>query len=320
MAHDQKRIRTVFVRLLCVMPAWVYGPVARRLLAIAGLVLAGWLLAGTGPAHADARPATGTGAGTSAGTLTVGGLQDAVPVDVPSLHRSLRSAGPLDTGRLGTGPLETGRVDIADRVAVAPAPPARVTSRAATPQHLPPAAGSSVPGASSPRGTGEDRTGSLRELRCDLLVCPVAVLDSLDLVRPVDADVMSSAGPSPRDPGAGSSWTPRQRHHADAGIGDRAGTHVPRSLAVSGASKGGRAAFGAVLSHPAPFPGTGVPAPLQRWAQAPVTPGAASMGGGHAVLAGSGSTGPAACGLVPATRAAAPAVHSATDEPSCSPD
>ncbi|MBC6458473.1 hypothetical protein [Actinomadura sp. HBU206391] len=281
------------------MSASARGPIARRLLVVAGIAAAGWLLGAAGPAHADtsAGPA-GMAPGMERPVLgTVSDVAATTPA--PAVERP--EAGSSGR-RFGTTPdlilvpaLETG------------APFAPATAEA------------SVPGASSLRKVSGGLAGSLREAERALPVHPSTVLDAPGLARAVDID-LASIGPWPGSAGADLSWTPRHRHGAKAGTGDRTGVRTPGPLAVSGASKGGRATFGAAFSYPAPIPGAELPQPLAAPAHVRPSVGPTLTGAGIAHLAGPGALARPSRVPAPPSCVVAPAVHSAADEPSCSPD
>ncbi|HEY7487807.1 MAG TPA: hypothetical protein VH912_25370 [Streptosporangiaceae bacterium] len=61
MAHGQERARTVLASLRSMMSRVLCRPAVRRLLIVAGIVLAGWLVGSAGQAHADTAPGPQTG-------------------------------------------------------------------------------------------------------------------------------------------------------------------------------------------------------------------------------------------------------------------
>jgi hypothetical protein len=298
-ARELMRIRTVTVRLRHVVPAWARGPVVRRLLVVAGIAVAGWLLGGAGPAHADTSAA---GATVGAPRTVLGTVPDVTAAVTASPDAERRAVG-VPGRRLDTGP---------DSV-LTPALELRATAAPATEE-------TSVPGASSLRKVSGGLVEPLREAERVLPVHPSTVLDLPGVAWPADTDLVS-IGPWPGSAGAGLSWTPRQRHGADAGIGDRTGVRAPGPLALSGASKGGRATLGAAWSHPAPIPGAEFPPPVSPPANV-LRPAAGPTltGGGLAHPAGPGAVLRPSRLPVPPLCVVGPAVHSATDEPSCSPD
>lgn len=179
----------------------------------------------------------------------------------------------------------------------------------------------SAPGASSvPRKVTGDLTRSLCAGRCSLPVRPATVLDPPNGIERIVTDLAPTQIWSDRtDPGV--SWTPRRHHGVDAGAADRTGAQSPRPLAVSGASKGDRVAAVAATSHPAPTPWRDLPHPSSPQAGA-FLPAAGStlMGGGVAHLPRTGFMTRVPFIRIPVPGAVPPAIHSAADEPSFSPD
>ncbi|MGH3388322.1 MAG: hypothetical protein ACRDOO_05530 [Actinomadura sp.] len=263
MARGHRQIRTVAVRLRCVAFAGVRSPGVRRLLVIAGIAVAGWLLGGAGQAHAEALP--GPAADASGAVLG--------------------TAAEL-TG--GTG----------------------ATS-----------GGASVPGVSSvPRKVTGDLTRSLCAVRCAYPVRPSTVLDPPSDIERIATELAPALDWSERtDPGV--SWTPRRHHGVDADAADRSGAKSPRPRAASGASKADRMVETAAVAHPAPTPGRDLPRPHapQAGAFLPVA-GSTLFGGGLADLPRTGFVTRVPLIRVPMPAAVPPAIHSAADEPSFSPD
>ncbi|GAA2116186.1 hypothetical protein [Actinomadura alba] len=350
MAREPKRIRTATVRLRFVLPAWARDPVVRRLLVVAGIMVAGWLLGTAGPAHAgtSAGPASGTphtvpghtvpghtGPGTvpavpattavpqMAAVATVTRVQEVVGVpDTAAAMTTSKAAGRRAAGysvrRLGTGP-EIALVPLlATRATASP-----VISPVRSTMTSPVTPDTSVPGASSLRKVSGGLADSLREAQRALPVHLPAVLDVPGMAWASVTD-LASAGPWwPDGTGVDLSWTPRQRLGADAGSGDRAEVRAPEPFAVSGASKGDRGTFGAALSHPAPVPAVEHPQPFVFAAPAHVLRPAAGpvlAGVGLAHLGGPGAVARPWRLPAPPPFLIGPAVHSATNEPSCSPD
>jgi hypothetical protein len=300
-AREPMWIRTVTVRLRRVVLAGGRDPIARRLLVVAGVAVAGWLLGGAGSAHADtsaARPAVGTP------PAVLGTVSDIAAAENPSPDAGRRAVG-RSGSRFDRRPDAVLATALGTRTMAAPALAPVETS---------------VPGASSLRKVRDGLAGPLREAERVLPVHPLTVLDLPGVAWPADAD-LASTGPWPGGAGADLSWTPRQRHGADAGIGDRSRMGAPGPLALSGASKGGRATLGVALSHPAPVPGAEFPHPLSPPANVLLRAAGPTLTGGElAHLAGPGGVPWPSRLPVPPRCVVGPAVRSATDEPSCSPD
>ena len=257
MAHGQKRIRTVTVRLRCAVLGCAHSSGVRRLLVIGGIVLAGWLLGSAAQAHADTLP--GPAAGKPGAALS--------------------AAADLTTGS------------------------------------------ATVPGVSAvPRAVTGDLTRSVCEVRCTLPVRPATALGPAGGIDRIVTDLAPIRAWSDRTD-TGVSWTPRRHHDVGADAGGRTRTLVPGPSAASGAFKGGRGSAAAAASHPAPAPWRDFPAPSAPQAGA-FLPAAGStlMGGWLAHLTRTGSTTRVPRIRVPLPGAVLPPMHSATDEPSSSPD
>jgi hypothetical protein len=269
-AHAQRRIRTVVVRVRCVMLACARSSGVRRLLVIGGMTVAGWLLGsagGVGSAQAHA---------------------DTLPVPTPASAPALAPAPGVPVHVLGAAEDLTG-------------------------------GGDPVPGAvSAPRKVTGDLARTVCEVRCTLPVRPSTVLDPPRDIARIVTDLAPTRTRSDRTD-AGVSWTPRRHHGVGADAGDRAGAEARRAPVVTGASKGGRSVVAAALSHPAPMPGVPMPPSPQAGALLPAA-GSSLIGGALAHLSRTGSITRTPLVRVPLPGAVPPAAHSATDEPSFSPD
>ncbi|MCW2898393.1 MAG: hypothetical protein JWO67_658 [Streptosporangiaceae bacterium] len=271
MAHEQRRVRTVVVRMRPVVFRWARGRMVRRLLVLAGMMMGGWLLGGGVHASAGTLPAPGTGS-PHAVLRTVAGFAGAEP-------------GLLKDGGSGE---HTG------------------TSSESTP-----AAVTGIHGAASQ---------ALRGARRTLPISSPTVLGSPGRVwRAVTG--LASIGSWRDVTGPGLPWTPWHRNLAVAGTGERTGAQLPGALAASGASKDGWV-LGAARTQPAPFPGAESPRPAPRSPAETLlaVAGPILMGGGLAHIPRTAAAARSKAVQTPRPGAAAPAIRSATDEPSFSPD
>jgi hypothetical protein len=343
----QPQDRTVSVRL-CSMLSRGRSSTVRRLLVVGGIAVAGWLLGSAGQAHADTAlpaPVAAVAPHTALSPLVDGthvdgthvdgthvdhmGLADKVPHEVrgsvPHHEQSVRGSTKTACGAAHRSPGHPrGRKTGGTTDGALPAPRVSV--------------------ASSPQSAVSDLAHTLADPVLNLFgqggildtanavdsalpVRPSLILEALPSeIKQVVADLVSAGSTMGRTP-SGVSWVLGHRNGAVAGSGRQKMANAVTAGTASGAPKNARSGWTvthAVFSHPAP--GSEFPRPVNPQPVSP-QPGGVPMLSGSALTCGGlghvtrpGANARPTLALPPMLGAVPPAVHTATDEPSFSPD